>query len=80
MYSVVGYHEWLLSDEVDILPPLLLPLAGPEELTDEENDQLPLDCQYLPDEKEREGDPQLRKMLLETIMKVKGKNCPLCNS
>ncbi len=31
-------HEWLLSDAVDILPFLLLPLAGPEELTEEEND------------------------------------------
>ncbi len=31
-------HEWLLSEAVDILPFLLLPLAGPEELTEEEND------------------------------------------
>lgn len=31
-------HEWLLSDAVDILPFLLLPLAGPEELTEEENE------------------------------------------
>lgn len=33
-----GHHEWLLSDAVDILPYLLLPLAGPEELSEEENE------------------------------------------
>ncbi|TMS19495.1 Protein HGH1-like protein [Larimichthys crocea] len=35
-----AHHEWLLSDAVDILPFLLLPLAGPEELTEEENDDV----------------------------------------
>lgn len=34
----VAHHEWLLSEEVDILPFLLLPLAGPEELSEEENE------------------------------------------
>lgn len=35
--SRLGRHDWLLSDAVDILPFLLLPLAGPEELSEEEN-------------------------------------------
>ena len=70
LLSFIDYHEWLLSDDTYLLPALLLPLAGPEQFSDEENDQLPLDCQYLPDDKQREEDPQLRKMLLETIMKV----------
>ncbi|XP_036958009.1 protein HGH1 homolog [Acanthopagrus latus] len=61
------HHEWLLSDAVDILPFLLLPLAGPEELTEEENDGLPVDLQYLPEDKKREEDPDIRKMLLETL-------------
>lgn len=61
------HHEWLLSDAVDILPFLLLPLAGPEELTDEENEGLPVDLQYLPEDKKREEDPDIRKMLLETL-------------
>lgn len=34
----IAHHEWLLSDAVDILPYLLLPLAGPEELSEEENE------------------------------------------
>uniref|UniRef100_A0A3Q3WJP2 Protein HGH1 homolog n=1 Tax=Mola mola TaxID=94237 RepID=A0A3Q3WJP2_MOLML len=62
------HHEWLLSDAVDILPFLLLPLAGPEELTEEENDGLPVDLQYLPEDKKREDDPDIRKMLLETLL------------
>ncbi|XP_051932531.1 protein HGH1 homolog [Hippocampus zosterae] len=61
-------HEWLLSDQVDILPFLLLPLAGPEELSEEDNEGLPVDLQYLPEDKKREEDPDIRKMLLETLM------------
>ncbi|XP_026163883.1 protein HGH1 homolog [Mastacembelus armatus] len=62
------HHEWLLSDTVDILPFLLLPLAGPEELSEEENEGLPVDLQYLPEDKTREDDPDIRKMLLETLL------------
>lgn len=38
-------HEWLLSPKVDVLPYLLLPLAGPGEFDDEDNDKLPVECQ-----------------------------------
>ncbi len=67
-----GSHEWLLGDEVDLLPSLLLPLAGPEQFEGEEEkvDQLPEELQYLPDDKEREPDPDIRKMLVESVMKV----------
>ncbi|XP_046386110.1 protein HGH1 homolog [Ischnura elegans] len=63
-------HKWLLSEEVDILPRLLLPLAGPEEFDEEDNDKLPLDLQYLPPDKLREPDPDIRAMLLEAITKL----------
>ncbi|XP_051949070.1 protein HGH1 homolog [Xyrauchen texanus] len=63
-----AHHEWLLSDAVDILPFLLLPLAGPEELSEEENEGLPVDLQYLPEDKKREEDPDIRKMLIETLL------------
>lgn len=61
-------HEWLLSERVDLLPFLLLPLAGPEEFPEDEMEKLPLDLQYLPPEKQREPDPDIRKMLLEAIL------------
>ena len=62
----------MLSDEVDLLPALLLPLAGPEQFEGEEDkmEQLPEDLQYLPETKQREPDPDIRKMLIETLMKV----------
>uniref|UniRef100_G3VYZ2 Protein HGH1 homolog n=2 Tax=Sarcophilus harrisii TaxID=9305 RepID=G3VYZ2_SARHA len=63
-----GSHEWLLGPQVELLTFLLMPLAGPEELTEEEMDRLPMDLQYLPPDKEREPDAEIRKMLIETIM------------
>ncbi|KAL6267624.1 hypothetical protein P5V15_000699 [Pogonomyrmex californicus] len=60
-------HEWLLRPEVDLLSYLLLPLAGPEEFDDEDNDKLPINLQYLPKTKTRESDPDIRLMLLEAL-------------
>ncbi|XP_014448762.1 protein HGH1 homolog [Tupaia chinensis] len=62
------HHKWLLGPEVDILPFLLLPLAGPEDFSEEEMDRLPVDLQYLPPDKQREPDADIRKMLIEAIM------------
>lgn len=64
------HHTWLLSSEVDILPHLLLPLAGPEEFTDDEMDKLPPELQYLPESKVRDADLDIRRMLLEAILLV----------
>nr|XP_054749062.1 protein HGH1 homolog [Lytechinus pictus] len=63
-------HEWLLGDDVDILPHLLLPLAGPEELSEEDMEGLPDDLQYLEETKKREDDPDIRGMLLEAIYQL----------
>uniref|UniRef100_A0A452SV05 Protein HGH1 homolog n=1 Tax=Ursus americanus TaxID=9643 RepID=A0A452SV05_URSAM len=62
------HHEWLLGPQVDILPFLLLPLAGPEDFSEEEMERLPVDLQYLPPDKQREPDADIRKMLIEAIM------------
>ncbi len=59
-----------MSDAVDLLPKLLLPLAGPEEFDEEDNDKLPIDLQYLGEDKTREQDPDIRKMLLEALTQV----------
>ena len=53
-------HEWLLSSSINLLPYLLLPLAGPEEFDDEDNDKLPFELQYLPATKQREPNPEIR--------------------
>ena len=49
---------------------MLLPLAGPEEFTADENDELPLDLQYLPPDKEREKDKEVCKLLMESLVHV----------
>eukprot|EP01086_Lenisia_limosa_P013012 TRINITY_DN41767_c0_g1_i1.p1 TRINITY_DN41767_c0_g1~~TRINITY_DN41767_c0_g1_i1.p1 ORF type:complete len:414 (-),score=100.27 TRINITY_DN41767_c0_g1_i1:25-1266(-) len=61
-------HEWLVGDDVDILPYLMLPLiAGTDEFRDNEMDNLPAECQYLDEDKARESDPEVRKLLVESI-------------
>ena len=62
-------HPWLMGPKVDLVPRLVLPLAGPtpEDLTDEEIEALPLDLQYLDDDKKIEEDLDIRTMLLETL-------------
>lgn len=64
-------HEWLLSEDLDLLPRLLLPLAGPEQFDDEDNEKLPIDLQYLSDDKERESDTDLRLALIQALTQVK---------
>lgn len=38
-------HHWLLNDEVNVLPFILLPLAGPEEFDEEDNEKFPIELQ-----------------------------------
>lgn len=66
------FHEFLLGEHVSILPRLLLPLAGPtpDDLDPEDVEKLPLDLQYLDEDKKVEEDPDLRKMLLEAITQL----------
>lgn len=61
------HHDWLLGDEVDLLTALAYPLAGPEEFEEDEMAQLPIELQYLGQDKQRESNPEIRKMLIEAI-------------
>lgn len=63
-------HPKLLDPNIDLISRILLPLAGPEEFDEEDNEKLPLDLQYLPSDKMREPDPVIRQMLLEILMQV----------
>ena len=63
-------HEWLFSPEVDSLPFILLPLAGPEEFDDETNENLPIELQFLDADKKRECDSDIRIMLLESLAQL----------
>ncbi|TFK69306.1 DUF383-domain-containing protein [Pluteus cervinus] len=53
---------------VDVLPHLLLPLAGPEELDFEDQEKLPEQLQFLPPTKIREVDTVIRLTHVETLL------------
>ncbi|PLW08479.1 hypothetical protein PCASD_23827 [Puccinia coronata f. sp. avenae] len=63
-------HEQLLSPTgFNLLPAILLPLMGPESLDDpEEQEEFPVECQLLGPEKRRESDPNLRLILVESLI------------
>ena len=71
-YLSTEFHSWLLSEDVNLLSRLLLPIAGPEEFEEEDMDCLPLDLQYLPSDKKREEDAEVRLMLVQAVHKVSG--------
>lgn len=63
-------HEWLFSADIDVLPFILLPLAGPEEFDEETNEKLPIELQFLDPDKKREADPDIRVTLLESLAQL----------
>lgn len=64
------FHHLVIGPDakLDLLPYLLLPLAGPEELSEEDMDGLPDELQFLEDDKEREPDANLRLFLVEAVL------------
>ncbi|RKP04701.1 putative DNA-binding protein HGH1, partial [Thamnocephalis sphaerospora] len=61
-------HMILLSDELGLLPYVLLPLCGAEEFDEDDMEGMPDDLQLLPDDKVREIDERLRRTLLEALV------------
>ncbi len=59
-------HDWLFTDDVNILPYVLLPLMTCD-FDDETNDKLPVELQYLGDSKKLEKCDDLKIMLLECL-------------
>ncbi|KAJ8297158.1 Protein HGH1 [Rhodotorula toruloides] len=53
---------------IDLLVQLLLPLCGNEEFDIDVLDELPAELQLLPSDKTRESDPQIRTILVETLV------------
>ncbi|KAI9894846.1 MAG: hypothetical protein M1814_000066 [Vezdaea aestivalis] len=65
----VPSHRVLLSrTSINVLPYILLPLAGPEELSDEDTEALLPELQLLAPDKERDKDHEILKTHLETLL------------
>jgi hypothetical protein len=61
-------HEWLLSDDVDILSKLLLPLRGPEVYDEDDTQRLPKLLQHASKDKEREKDLESKAMIIDALL------------
>ena len=61
-------HPKLLDPQNEILVKMVLPVAGPEEFDEEDTNKLPIDLQYLGTDKSRETDPEIRKLLMESLL------------
>ena len=65
----VSSHPMLLADlEANLLPYIMLPLAGPEEFNEEESADMLTDLQLLPPDKTREPDNDILVTHLETLL------------
>ncbi|KAJ5885336.1 Oligopeptide transporter OPT superfamily [Penicillium taxi] len=65
----ISSHPMLFAeDEANLLPYLLLPIAGPEEFPDDEMSSMLPDLQLLPPDKERESDNSILITHLETLL------------
>ncbi|KAF3024645.1 hypothetical protein E8E15_009448 [Penicillium rubens] len=65
----VDSHPMLFDEDgVNLLPYLLLPLAGPEELSEEDTADMLPDLQLLPPDKQRDSDTSIITTHLETLL------------
>jgi hypothetical protein len=66
-------HDWLLAeDKVNILPYLLYPLVGPEPLSEDDIEGMPVFLTKLGPNKMIEGDVESRKLVVEALTLLTG--------
>jgi hypothetical protein len=68
LFNTDVHSKILLNSDCNILPKLMLPLAGPEDLTEEEMDGLPDELMFLEPDKKREENGQIRLILVEILL------------
>lgn len=65
----IDSHPMLLSEsEANLLPYILLPIAGSEDFSEEESSKMLPDLQLLPPDKTRESNPEIINTHVETIL------------
>jgi hypothetical protein len=67
-FEVDSHARLMASDEVNVLPYIMLPVMGSEEYDDEDTEGMLDDLQLLSPDKEREQDPEILKTHLETLL------------
>jgi len=61
------YHDWLFSDEVDILSVILMPIRGPEQFNEEDQKGMPEKLKRHDPNKKRDTDIECRRLLVDSI-------------
>jgi hypothetical protein len=67
-FDIESHAQLMSSDDVNLLPYILLPLMGSEEYSDEDTEGMLDDLQLLPPDKEREKDLEILKTHIETLL------------
>lgn len=67
-FDIASHPMLFAEDEANLLPYLLLPIAGPEEFSDEESMSMLPDLQLLPPDKKRDSDNTIITTHLETLL------------
>ncbi|KAL9620024.1 MAG: hypothetical protein Q9160_005402 [Pyrenula sp. 1 TL-2023] len=67
-FEIPSHPSLFAEDEVNLLPYVLLPLAGSEEFSEEESAAMPPDLQLLPPDKARDADKDILVTHLETLL------------
>jgi hypothetical protein len=67
-FEIESHARLMASDEVNILPYIMLPVMGSEEYDDEDTEGMLDDLQLLSPDKERESDNEILKTHLETLL------------
>ena len=66
-FEVDAHPAFLAEEDMNLLPYLLLPIAGNEEFDEEEALEMLPDLQLLPPDKERDSDPEIIQTHIETL-------------
>lgn len=68
LFDVDVHNELVHNEDINILPYLLLPIAGPEELRDDEMFELPDELQLLPPDKKRDPNAAILATHVESLL------------
>ncbi|KAI1945735.1 Protein hgh1 [Ophidiomyces ophidiicola] len=67
-FEIPAHSDLLSESRINLLPYILLPIAGPEEFDDDESASMLPDLQLLPPDKQRDSDNEILVTLLETLL------------
>lgn len=67
-FDIPTHPAFLSSDDINILPYILLPITGSEEYSEEDTLEMLPDLQLLPPDKARDTDPTIIQTHIETLM------------